>query len=359
MRSGFTFAALLILLPSCARRQDSPPPSEAPPTVVRVVAVGDILMHRQVQESARRAGGFGELWKEILPLAQPGDILFGNLETPVAPRSGRPGVPYVFNAPADLPDALKRSGFTVLSTANNHMYDQGRLGVLETLERLEENALIPLGSGRELPAAPVMLERQGLRFAFLAWTDLFNRNDNRPGRGPWVQGFEAGAAQEAVRAVRRQADVVVVSLHWGREDRHQPTVRQEQIASDLVAAGADLILGHHPHVLQPMVFLERAGRRGAVIYSLGNFISNQDRFYDPRRMPVERGDCRDGVALVASFRKTPGGGACLEHVRAEPLWTLNQSDGSRGREIRVIRVAASHPRYARICQTLGGRLELP
>ncbi|MCE1228071.1 MAG: CapA family protein, partial [Firmicutes bacterium] len=270
------------------------------------------------------------------------DLVFGNLESPIAPTTGRPGQPFVFNAPEDLPYALKASGFAVLATANNHAFDQGPKGTVETLERLERLGLTAIGSGRNRQEAHQarIFERKGLRIAFLAYTDLFNANLNGDPQRPWVAPLD-DAAIEAVRAAKAQADLVVVSLHWGIEYEHRPRPRQREMAAKLVAAGADLLLGHHPHVLQPLEWIESGGRRGAAIFSLGNFISNQDRTYAPGLMPVASGDSRDGAALVAMLRKDAQG-AAVESVRVEPLWTHNNwrdytTGQTRQRDIRVLR----------------------
>jgi poly-gamma-glutamate synthesis protein (capsule biosynthesis protein) len=220
---------------------------------VRLLAVGDILMHYDVQRSARESGtGLRALWEDVEPLIRGADIAFANLETPVAPRSGVPGRPFRFNAPAELPAALRASGFTVLSTANNHAYDQGSAGVVETLERLRAEQLVPVGTGATRAEAEraQVVQVKGLRVAFLGFTDLYNINLNAKDGGPWVRGLDPAAAADAVRAARARADVVVVSVHWGAEYRHDPLPRQREVAGRLCAAGADLILGTHPHVLQ-------------------------------------------------------------------------------------------------------------
>jgi hypothetical protein len=358
-----------LLLGGCGTNRPPMPPAK--PAKVVLVAVGDILMHQDVKTVAQQKGGFVFLWEELLPLFQGADLVFGNLETPVAPLLGQPGRPYLFNAPEGLPEALKRSGFTLLSTANNHAYDQGSRGFVETRTRLEVAGLITLGSGKDQAgaSAPKYVERNGIRIAFLAWTDLLNQRLNRPGQGPWVNVLDPALAVAAVRAARQQADIVVVSLHWGVEDRHEPTVRQRETAARLFEAGADLILGHHPHVLQPLEVQESGGRRVAVAYSLGNFISNQDRFYDPARMQAPRGDERDGAALVATFTRTAPHQARLEKVGYVPLWTENnwrqvQSAGTMPREIQVVRLDAPArqvqpllQRRERIRAILGGALE--
>lgn len=337
----------LVFLAGCGSRpagQETVPPT---PATVTLVAVGDILMHTDVKQAAVHQGGFEHLWEDVTPLFQTADIVFGNLETPIAPIIGEPGKPYLFNAPADLPDALRRSGFQVLATANNHAYDQGARGLLETQSRLEVAGLLSIGSGRDeaLAAAPRYLERQGIRFAFLAWTDLLNQALNVEGRGPWVNRLEESRAIEAVREARRQSDVVVVSLHWGNEDQHSPTARQREVAAKLLEAGADLIIGHHPHVLQPLERLEAGGRSVAVAYSLGNFISNQNRVYQSSAMPASAGDERDGAALVATFTRREGGPVELSDVGYTPLWTENNWHDMRSgkaslRDIRVVRLDA-------------------
>lgn len=301
-------------------------------------------MHQDVKTAARHQGGFEQLWEDVTPLFQEADLVFGNLETPIAPLIGQPGKPYLFNAPADLPEALRRSGFSVLSTANNHAYDQGANGHLETLTRLEVANLTAVGSGRDraMAEAPRILACRGMRIAFLAWTDLFNLQLNREGKGPWVNGLDDTRAIASIQAARAQADAVVVSVHWGVEDRHEPTERQREMATRLLEAGADLILGHHPHVLQPLETREIQERPVAVAYSLGNFISNQNRVYRAGMSPGA-GDERDGAALVATFERGPDGVVTLRQVGYTPLWTENNWHDIRAgktdrRDIRVVRL---------------------
>ncbi len=351
---------------ACLARSGGDP--QPPLATVRLVAVGDILMHQDVKAAeAQTAGGFPALWADLVPLFQGADLAFGNLETPVAPTSGRPGRPFQFNAPADLPAALRASGFTVLSTANNHAFDQGRKGVAETLARLRQEKLTAIGSGEDRPHAEALqiLERNGLKVAFLGFTDIFNLNLDRKATEPWVRPLDLEPALTAVREARSRADIVVVSIHWGNEYQHMPTKRQRDIARKLVAAGCDLLLGHHPHVLQPIELMTVNGRRALVAYSLGNFISNQDRMYRADLFPVAGGDNRDGAALEVTFerRRTPDGSEAvvLAHAGFEPLWTENNWGAKQGvpRQIRVIRVAAAEAQARVALDRLEDPLEGP
>ncbi len=225
----------LLLLTGCGSRPLESVRIEPEPKRLTLMAVGDILMHHDVKKAAELQGGFESLWVDVTPLFRDADLVFGNLETPVAPITGEAGKPYLFNAPASLPDALRRSGFHVLSTANNHAYDQGTLGLVETQSQLEAASLVSLGSGRDQSRAQTLhiLERNGIRIAFLAWTDLLNRSLNQAGKGPWVSRLEEAQSLEAVRMARLQADAVVVSVHWGKEDQHVPSERQRLMAARL------------------------------------------------------------------------------------------------------------------------------
>lgn len=346
---GLLVLVALGLLPACRSRTQAP---VQPPPRLSLLAVGDILMHQDVKAAAERSSnGFPALWADLVPLFREADLAFGNLETPIAPATGRPGVPFQFNAPATLPPALRASGFTVLSTANNHAFDQGHRGIRETLDRLRAEQLVAVGSGEDRPRAETVhiLERQGVKVAFLAFTDLLNVDLNRKATEPWVRPLDLEPACAAVREARLRADLVVVSVHWGNEYQRQPTRRQRDLARRLAEAGCDLILGHHPHVLQPAELLETEGRKTLVAYSLGNFISNQDRMYRADLFPVAGGDSRDGAALRAVFERRPGLDGRERVVLAEaafdPLWTENAWNEARAaREIRVIRLIPAEAR---------------
>jgi Bacterial capsule synthesis protein PGA_cap len=357
---------LLVLgLGGCRPRPVKPQPP--PAASLSLVAVGDILMHQDVKRAADRdPTGFPALWADLVPLFQGADLAFGNLETPVAPTTGRPGVPFQFNAPEALPAALRASGFTVLSTANNHAFDQGSKGLRETLGRLTAEHLVAIGSGEDRAQAEALqiLERQGIRVAFLGFTDLFNIDLNHRATEPWVRPLDLEPALQAVREAKAKVDLVFVSLHWGNEYQHTPTKRQREIARALVDAGCDVILGHHPHVLQPAELLEVDGRKALVDYSLGNFISNQDRMYKADLFPVAGGDNRDGAALKVRFERRRGSDGrdhvLLAEAAVEPLWTENNWGAPADhRQIRVVRVAAAEARIRAELDGLSGPIKGP
>ncbi len=358
-----------------------PPPPRAPAlrplaapapgvrTEARLVlgAVGDVLMHGAVKECAAAhrppAGapnasleGFDWLYAEVADLLGAPDLTFANLETPVAPRADKGSREYVFNAPPAAARALAAAGVDLVSVANNHAFDQGREGFLETLRRLEEIPLAWLGAGpTPAEAGPRRVQANGLALAFLGWSSFFGAegNDCPPGdRGPCLRAarLDPEAAVAAVRAAAAEADAVVVSLHWGVEYAAQPRAEDVELAHRLADAGALVVLGHHPHVLQPLELYRRAdGKLALVAYSLGNFVSNQSRRYQHGVTPPAVGATRDGALLrVEIVRRDYGRGVRqveLGGVDYLPLWTENDApeverrrDRRESPSIRVVSV---------------------
>jgi poly-gamma-glutamate synthesis protein (capsule biosynthesis protein) len=308
---------------------------------VTLGGVGDVLMHGAVKQSAAVHGagapdaGFSWLFAPISDLLAEPDLTFANLETPIAPQTSRGARAFVFNAPPDVVAALQHAGVKLVSVANNHAMDQGRAGFEETLRWLDAAGMLRVGAGQAPRAAgPVRIEKNGLRLAFLGYTFGLNQpgNDCPPERAGCVQAavVEADKMVADVRAAAADADAVVVSVHWGIEYEQQPRAREVELAHRLADAGALVVLGHHPHVLQPVELYRREDGRTAVIaYSLGNFISNQSRLFVPGVTPAAVAATRDGVLLrVALARRDYGRGVVRVEVAGAdflPLWTENDT----------------------------------
>lgn len=323
--------------------------------VVTIAAVGDVLPHRRVKQSALDHG-----WAYVLgdaaPLLREADLAFANLESPVAPdhRKGIHGE--VFDAPPAMLDGLREAGVDVLSMANNHVYDQGGDGLVETWTRVRGAGMAAIGAGPDCATAraPHVAEVRGVRIAFLAFADLVNVDGNTTDgaaclavSGPPCAAGECGRdavhlsldidrLAGEVRAAKALADLVVVSFHWGVEYRTTPLPEYPALAKTLVDAGADVILGHHPHVLQPLERLESAdGRPALVAYSLGNLVSNMAESWTPDQ-PASRARTRDSVVLRISVVKDATG-ARVEAAEAVPHWTDNQPTGIRVRSLAAMR----------------------
>jgi poly-gamma-glutamate synthesis protein (capsule biosynthesis protein) len=237
------------------------------PTTVAVV--GDV--HGEPPIAAALARGANPLQGMARPL-RAADYALANVETAVA-QSGVPAPKtFTFRASPALWGALRRAGVDVVSLANNHALDYGPGALLEGIAGARAAGLRVVGAGRDARAAyrPVVLGRRGRRVAFVGLTRVlptlaWAAGRDRPGL---ASAYDEDAALRAVRAAARRADRVVVSVHWGQELHPCPDAVQRALAGRLVAAGADVVAGHHPHVLQGV---ERPGR-ALVGYSLGNFV---------------------------------------------------------------------------------------
>lgn len=323
----------------------------AEPARISVVAVGDIMMHSAVKRAARDAGGpnagFDALWTDVAPVLTAADLAFGNLETPTGPTVHVPIRGEVFWAPPELAPSLATAGWDVLALANNHGYDQGIAGVQATYDAVAAAGMHPVGGGptRAVAHAPVLVERDGVKLAFLARSDLMNLDPRPPADQPTVAtagprcAADCGPDRDAipytvdvdeiagqVRAARDAgADLVILSMHWGIEYQTTPLPYQAPLAERLTDAGVDVILGHHPHVLQPVVTRTTAdGRTALIAYSLGNFVSDMAARWDPATSSVARGNMRDGVILSFDVVKDAAG-TRLDAVRAIPTWTVNDA----------------------------------
>ena len=337
----------------------APEPPPAPPEIVRLVAVGDVLPHRRVKASAK-ARGWPAVFGDAAALLRGADLAFANLEGPIAPDHDGGVYDEVFNAPATLAPGLSEVGIDVVSMANNHAFDQGPLGLVETWTRVREAGVRPFGAAPSCDAAyaPEIIEVRGVKIALLGLTDLVNLDRNAAPEDPClavagpVCASDCGPDRDAVqfshdlprmlasvKAARREADFVVLSFHWGIEYDTTPLPEYPPLAAALTDAGVDVLLGHHPHVLQPVVVREASDSRKSVIaYSLGNFVSNMGQSLDPKVAAPSKGHVRDGLLLEVSLVKHPDGRTEVSDPVSHPLWTENKDapDGSPAITVRAL-----------------------
>ena len=244
--------------------------SKAETLEVRIAAVGDIMLGGTAGPEMQKYGydyPF-ELTQSFFKQAQ---IVFGNLEGPLT-AGGATETPkkYVFRSPPDkIAPALARAGFNIVSLANNHSLDYGPQGLEDTRAALEKAGIHGVGAGRNLAEArtPVYMVKGGVTVAFLAYSLTFPEEF---WAGPDKPGTAFGHEQDVradVAAARQKADIVVVSFHWGQEGKTELRDYQVQLAHAAIDAGANAVLGHHPHILQAV---ERY-QDGVILYSLGNF----------------------------------------------------------------------------------------
>jgi len=248
-----------------------------------LAAVGDIMVHSPQLSSAyiesEGTYNFKDCFSPIAPYLQRADFVTGNLETTFGgTESGYSGYPF-FNSPPELADALRESGFGLLFTANNHSMDSGEQGVLNTISVIEEKSLGFAGTSRhrEEREKGFILYQNNIKVIFYAYTYGTNGIPLPAGKEYLVPLIDEQLIAEDINRAKNelQADIVVVGLHWGEEYQRLPSPYQQELARKLVEMGADIIVGTHPHVIQPAEIIKTEKGEGLVLYSLGNFISNQ------------------------------------------------------------------------------------
>jgi poly-gamma-glutamate capsule biosynthesis protein CapA/YwtB (metallophosphatase superfamily) len=300
-----------------AVRARSPEGAVTPPVRVtvrplRLASVGDINLG-DVPGQAIEANGPGWPWESAGRWLRAADISFGNLETAVSNR-GTP-FPKQFNfrgTPAALAGLRRHTGIDVLNLANNHVGDYGPQATLDTVRGVERQGMKAVGAGGDLRRAltPQVIERMGLRVAFVGFSNIapveFAAGDDRPGTA-WATPESIASA---VQAARRRADIVVATFHWGIEKQTLESADQRALADAAVQAGAQLVIGAHPHTLQPV------RRQGAALiaFSLGNFVFGAQSTETSTTGILEVDLTAEGVT-AARWRagRISGGRPLLEH----------------------------------------------
>jgi len=296
----------------------------------KLIAVGDIMMHstqtRSGYDAKRQIYNFDSFFAPVKNILSKGDWVIGNLETPLAGEDvgGYTGYP-LFNAPATLADAAKKAGFNILTTANNHALDRGEKGVIRTIANLGDRKIAFTGTAASVGEAskPLISTKNNISLAILAYTYGTNGIPIPKGKDYLVSLIDEKKIVKDIAKARKQgADIIAISLHFGDEYQRQPNPQQKQLVENLLKAGADIILGSHPHVVQPYKIFKFPGKNGktrkaVAIYSMGNFISGQMKDYTDL-----------GVIFQVTIRKKfPEKTAEITGIKAFPTWvhrhTLN------------------------------------
>jgi len=240
--------------------------------MINLVAVGDIALVEDYSTSIEKEG-VSFLFSLIAPVLKERDIVFGNLEAPLSNQGCRDrSKPVCFCGSPEGVGALVSAGFTHVSLANNHAYDYGAIALKDTQKRLAQAGIATVGVGRDLADSrrPLIQSFSGGTLALLAY-NAYTTNGRYYARRKkeGVAPLEYHYISEDIRSLRKRYNplVIVVSLHWGVEGNHYPTPFQRYLAHQIIEDGANLILGHHPHVIQGI----EQYKNGVIVYSLGNF----------------------------------------------------------------------------------------
>jgi len=329
---GILFIIISTLL-GCSIHAEIPVPERAQKTVeeprpvdcVTIAAIGDIMVHGAQLKSARDdenyAYDFEPVFSQVKDLLSAADLTIGNLETTLPGReelySGYPQ----FGAPDALAEAIKGAGVDILNTANNHACDKGERGLVRTIKVLDAYGLLHIGTYRDKTAYEtqriLLVERNHIRLAVLSYT--YGVNDMSIPEGTYIGLIDQQQMTDDVKLARAQnPDFIICLLHWGTEYQRYPDDAQKTMIATLFSEGVDIVLGSHPHVLQPFELHSVTDKYGdtrprLVIYSLGNFVSNQrDRYRD------------GGIILNFTLQKqySPDKGTTLNitEVHYTPTW---------------------------------------
>jgi len=299
-------------------------------TRVTMSFTGDIMMHYAVKGCAKRHApdgkdaytdeGFSWLFQKVTPLISSADFAVGNMEFPVSPPFVQDE--FIFNCPPQVIPSLVKSGFDAVSLANNHMLDQGNKGLLNTFGFLEKAGLPYYGSARTERAARdgMLFEKNGIRVRILTYTGILNYK--YPAKAPFtINRLDDRAKLMAdIAAARKTCDILIIQPHWGTEYQISPNADQRALYRTMIDSGADLVIGHHPHCLQDIEGVTAPdGRKGAIFYSLGNFICNQNYSF-PVKKSKDRLSIRDTIAVLLSIEKE--GDIVTWNAEVEPLYTV-------------------------------------
>jgi len=306
---------------------------------IRVSAIGDIIPHSNIKKTAemhnlsvdsvsKNNEGYDYLFERVRDSLK-SDITIANFESPIAPLSGNKGQPYIFNAPVSLLRASKKANINVFNIANNHIYDQGISGFKETIDILRKEETSFIGLYREDIPIPLVIEKNGIRVAIFGFTTLLNNQPDYDGLKEYVRRLDLSKDLKYVQSAKSDSDVVIVYIHWGEEYKKEPDKNQNDIAEAIIEAGADVIIGGHPHILQPLYLIPSKDKRVVpVAFSMGNFVSNQSRNYSYPISQTDEGRTRDSAILKFGLKKfsfKDSSFVVVSDLYFVPVWTINNN----------------------------------
>ena len=295
-----------------------------------LLMVGDALIHGAVYQDAKTKGGydFTPMFENVKEMFVGYDLLFYNQESILGGEElGLSSYP-CFNSPYQVGDAFRMMGFNLVSLANNHTVDRGEKAVINSKNYWNQfPEVVTSGSYRSYQEKEQIKieEKNGITYALLSYTDTTNGIPTPKGKSYLVHRYNEEEVKQDIEKIRDKVDFLMVSMHFGTEYSHTPDRRQKEIAAFLENLGVDLIIGHHPHVVQPIEFINDT----PVIYSLGNFISAQ--------RGVEK---LTGLVTSLAIKKTTEREDIkieLENITAELVYTSSKSINGGRFDFRLYR----------------------
>lgn len=302
-------------------------------TSARIMAHGDLLYHIPIYRTALKEDGsydFHENFDYVKPWFKKADLVIGDFEGTISKDHYLAGYP-LFNAPGEVMDAIKDAGYQVLDLAHNHILDSQLEGVISTAEAIEKAGITPIGvyTHEARDKAPLVIkEVNGIKIAFLAYSYGFNGIEeyiSKEDYNNYLSDLNEDKMKAEIERAEKEADITVVMPQMGIEYQLEPTEEQKILYHKMIDWGADLIFGGHPHVVEPAETVEKDGDKKLIIYSMGNFLSNQriETMQDEENAKwTER-----GVLMDVTIKKKAGK-TTIETAEAHPTWVNRTPKGT-------------------------------
>lgn len=302
-------------------------------TSARIMANGDLLYHIPIYRTALKEDGtydFHENFDYVKPWFKKADLVIGDFEGTISKDHYLAGYP-LFNAPGEVMDAIKDAGYQVLDLAHNHILDSQLEGVISTADAIEKAGITPIGvyTHEARDKAPLVIkEVNGIKVAFLAYSYGFNGIEeyiSKEDYNNYLSDLNEDKMKAEIERAEKEADITVVMPQMGIEYQLEPTEEQKILYHKMIDWGADLIFGGHPHVVEPAETVEKDGDKKLIIYSMGNFLSNQriETMQDEENAKwTER-----GVLMDVTIKKKAGK-TTIETAQAHPTWVNRTPKGT-------------------------------
>ena len=301
-------------------------------TSVRIMANGDLLYHDIIYISAKKSDGtydFHENFEYVKPWLKQADLVLGDFEGTVNKDHYLAGYP-LFNAPGEVMDAIKDAGYQVLDLAHNHILDSQIEGVVSTADAIEKAGMIPVGvyTHESRDKAPLVIkEVNGIKVAILAYSYGFNgieQSISQEDYNRYLSDLNEDKMKAEIERAEKEADITIIMPQMGVEYQIEPTEEQKKLYHKMIDWGADIIFGGHPHVVEPAETVEKEGDKKLIIYSMGNFISNQriETMQD-----VENAKWTERGVLMDVTIKKKSGKTTIETAQVHPSWVSRTPKG--------------------------------
>ena len=301
-------------------------------TSARIMANGDLLYHDIIYISAKKSDGtydFHENFEYVKPWLKQADLVIGDFEGTVNKDHYLAGYP-LFNAPGEVMDAIKDAGYQVLDLAHNHILDSQIEGVVSTADAIEKAGMTPIGVYTHEPRdkAPIVIkEVNGIKVAILAYSYGFNgieQSISQEDYNRYLSDLDEDKMKAEIERAEKEADITIIMPQMGVEYQIEPTEEQKKLYHKMIDWGADIIFGGHPHVVEPAETVEKNGDKKLIIYSMGNFISNQriETMQD-----VENAKWTERGVLMDVTIKKKSGKTTIETAQAHPSWVSRTPKG--------------------------------